>query len=248
MVSKLEVIDLHASVGGKKILNGLNLSVAQGEIHVIMGPNGAGKTTLANVIMGSPSCIVESGSILLDSKDITKLKPDERAKLGLFLAFQHPIEVPGVRVFNFLRTAYKHLHGDDISLDEFEKNLKNKLKQLRMPESFIDRYLNEGFSGGEKKRFEVLQMLVLRPKIAIMDETDSGLDIDTLKIVAKSIMSVASETGVLYITHYDRVLKYLKPNFVHVLIDGKIVRSGDIELAKLIEEHGYSYFKRDGEN
>jgi Fe-S cluster assembly ATP-binding protein len=244
MVSKLEIIDLHVNVDNKKILNGLNLSVKQGEVHVLMGPNGAGKTTLANVIMGNPNCVVESGNILLDGKDIVKLKPDERAKLGLFLAFQHPIEVPGVRIFNFLKTAYTNLYPNGISLDELEKELKEKLKQLNMSENFMDRYLNEGFSGGEKKRFEVLQMLILKPKIAIMDETDSGLDIDTLKIVAKSINSVAHETGILYITHYDRILKYLKPDFVHILIEGKIVKSGGIEIVKLLEKHGYSYFKK----
>jgi len=244
MLCKLEIKDLCVSVDEKIILNHLNLKIMQKEIHVLMGPNGAGKTTLANVIMGNPKCVVNKGKILFNGKDIINLKTDERAKLGLFLAFQHPVEIPGVNIFHFLKTAYTSLHQENIDIDKFEKELKNKLKDLKMSENFMDRYLNDGFSGGEKKRFEVLQMLILKPKIAIMDETDSGLDIDTLKTVAKNITLASSNTGILYITHYDRILKYIKPDFVHILIDGKIVESGGTEIVKYLEKYGYDYFRK----
>lgn len=244
MVSELEIKDLHVSVEGKKILDGLSLKIRQGETHAIMGPNGSGKTTLSSVVMGHPKYVVESGSILLDGKDVLKLRPDSRAKLGLFLAFQHPLEISGVRVFNFLKTAYTSIHSNGISIEEFEAGIKEKLGKLGMAEVFMDRYLNEGFSGGEKKRFEVLQMLVLKPKIAIMDETDSGLDMDTLKSVSENIKSVSSTTGILLITHYDRILKYIEPQFIHVLIGGKIVRTGGMEIVNLIEKNGYEWFSK----
>ncbi len=244
MFRELEVKDLCVSVDGKKILDGFNIKIKQGEIHALMGPNGSGKTTLSNVIMGHPKYFVESGSILLDGKDVLKLKPNERAKLGLFLAFQHPIEVSGVKIFTFLRTAYSNIHGNGVSIEQFESMLKDKMKALGMSESFIDRYLNEGFSGGEKKKFEILQMLMLNPKIAILDETDSGLDMDALKIISEGIKSMTSSAGILLITHYERILKHVKPNFVHIMVDGKIVKSGDFSLVSTIEKKGYDYFKK----
>lgn len=239
MSSELEIKDLNVSVDGNKILNGINLRIREGEIHILMGPNGSGKTTLSNTIIGHPKYSVETGSITFDGQDILQLKPDQRAKLGLFLAFQNPIEIPGVKIFNFLKTAHSNLHSNKTTVEEFETSLKEKFNQLNIPTLFMDRYLNEGFSGGEKKMFEILQMFVLKPKIAIIDETDSGLDVDTLKTIAESIKTISKNTGLLIITHYDRILRYIKPDFVHVMIGGRIVKSGGMELAEFVEKNGY---------
>ena len=241
--NKLEIKDLDVSVDGNKILKNINLEIKEGEIHALMGPNGSGKSTLAHVIMGNPKYTVDKGSIVFNGQDLLNLKPEERAKLGIFLAFQHPVEVSGVNVFNFLRTAYTKLHSEEIDIEEFEKVIVKKLKMLGMSEYFISRYLNDGFSGGEKKKFEVLQMLILRPKIAILDEIDSGLDVDSLKTISKLIKGLTKNTGILLITHYERILKYIKPHFVHVIIDGKIVESGNSTLVSIIEKNGYNWFR-----
>ena len=247
-ISKLEIKNLHASIEGKKILNGLDLTVNQGEIHAIMGPNGAGKSTLAFVLMGHPNYKIEQGDILLDGKSILKMKPDERAKLGLFLAFQYPYSIPGVSVFNFLRTAYTSLYGVSqekkekmVDILKFSKLLAEKMKMLKINSDFSQRHLNDGFSGGEKKKTEILQMSILNPKIAILDETDSGTDVDAMKIISHGINEIhkESKTGMLLITHYNRILNYVKPDFVHVMIDGKIVKTGSAELANEIESNGY---------
>ncbi len=242
MNSELEIKDLHVSVEGKKILNGVNLRIKQGELHALMGPNGSGKTSLAFALIGNPKYVVEQGEILFNGKSITNLAPDKRAKLGLFLGFQNPIEVSGVTLKNFLWTSYKVLNENNgVSYVDFNEMLNEKLELLGMDKSFITRYLNEGFSGGEKKRAEVLQLSVLKPKIAVCDEIDSGMDVDALKIVANGIKkSVEEKTGVLLITHYQRILNYVKPDFVHVMIDGRIVKRGDCMLAKEIEEKGYA--------
>ena len=241
--NKLEIKDLDVSVDGNKILKNINLEIKEGEIHALMGPNGSGKSTLAHVIMGNPKYTVDKGSIVFNGQDLLNLKSEERAKLGIFLAFQHPVEVSGVNVFNFLRTAYTKLHSEEIDIEEFEKVIVKKLKMLGMSEYFISRYLNDGFSGGEKKKFEVLQMLILRPKIAILDEIDSGLDVDSLKTISKLIKGLTKNTGILLITHYERILKYIKPHFVHVIIDGKIVESGNSTLVSIIEKNGYNWFR-----
>src|SRR5690606_1680872 len=234
-VPVLEVRNLHVSVEGNEILKGVDLVVRGGEVHAIMGPNGSGKSTLANTLMGHPRYEVTDGEVDLNGIDLLELEPDERARSGLFLAFQYPSEIPGVTVANFLRTAYNAIHGDNggISVLEFHRLLKEKLELLHMDESFAGRYLNEGFSGGEKKRHEILQMAILKPKIAVLDETDSGLDIDALKIVANGVNSLRGpEMGVIVITHYQRILNYLRPDYVHILLDGRIVRSGGPELGE----------------
>jgi len=237
---KIEIKDLHVTVDDKEILKGVNLDITKGEITTIMGPNGSGKSTLANVLMGHPKYKVTSGQILLDGENITNLKADERAKKGLFLSFQYPSEVSGVRISSFLRTAYNTVTGKDISVVEFHKMLKEKMAQLNMDSSFLKRSLNEGFSGGEKKKCEILQLITLNPKYAILDETDSGLDIDALKVVANGINSIKNDDmGILVITHYYRILDYLTPNKVYIMQDGKITRSGGAELAKEIENKGY---------
>ncbi len=239
-VPLFQIKDLHVSVEGKKILNGINLTVKAGEVHAIMGPNGSGKSTLSYAAMGHPKYKVESGEILLKGENITGLKPNERAAKGLFLAFQYPVSVPGVGVANFLRTAMKAVRGADIPVKDFRKELKDKMKWLSMDGAFASRYLNEGFSGGEKKRLEVLQMALLQPAMAILDETDSGLDIDALRIVADGINRMASpERGILLITHYQRLLDYIKPQVVHVLMGGRVVRSGGPDLALTLESKGY---------
>ncbi|HEY8418367.1 MAG TPA: Fe-S cluster assembly ATPase SufC [Limnochordales bacterium] len=243
----LEIRDLRVSIEGKEILKGLSLTVQGGEVHAIMGPNGSGKSTLAYTLMGHPRYVVDDGEILMDGEDLLEMEPDERARRGLFLAFQYPVEIPGVTVANFLRTAYNAIHGGEgkeISVLEFHKLLKEQMAALQIDEEFATRYLNEGFSGGEKKRHEILQMALLRPRIAIMDETDSGLDIDALKIVAEGVNRLRSpELGVLVITHYQRILRYLRPDYVHILMDGQIVRSGGWELAEELEEKGYDWLK-----
>lgn len=253
MPIELRIRELHASVEGKEILRGVNLTVRQGEIHAIMGPNASGKSTLAFVLMGHPKYKVTKGDIMLNGESILGMPPDVRARKGLFLAFQYPFEVSGVTVFNFLRTAYNALKGagrpkdiaaETISVWEFRDFLAEKLKLLKMDEEFASRYLNTGFSGGEKKRGEILQMAVLQPKIAVLDETDSGLDIDSVKTVAEGINTLSGpDMGVLLITHYQRILRYVKPQFVHILVDGVIARSGGEELAILLEEKGYEGLK-----
>ena len=237
----LTINDLHVSVEGKKILNGINLVVKRGEVTALMGPNGSGKSTLAYTLMGHPRYTVEKGEAVYKGKNILEMEPNERAKLGIFLSFQYPQEIPGVSVSNFLRTAYNAVKQTQISVPEFVKLLKEKMALLKIDTSFSRRYLNEGFSGGEKKRTEILQMAVLQPEIAILDETDSGLDIDSLKIVADGVNSILNKNfGALVITHYQRLLNYIKPDTVHIMVKGKIVKSGGKELAHQLEEKGYS--------
>lgn len=249
-MSTLEIRNLHVSIDGKEILSGLNLIVNTGEVHAIMGPNGTGKSTLANTLMGHPAYQVTEGEILFKGKNIVGLPVDERARLGLFLAFQYPVSIPGVTVANFLRTAVnaqrKALDPTDkgIPIPEFRKQMLAQMDILKMDHAFAGRYLNEGFSGGEKKRTEILQMAMLKPEIAILDETDSGLDIDALKIVSEGVNALRGpELGVLVITHYQRMLNYIKPDFVHVMMDGRIVESDGPELALSLEEHGYDWVR-----
>ena len=249
-MSQLVIKNLHVSIEGKEILKGLDLTVEQGKVHAIMGPNGTGKSTLAYTLMGHPNYQVTEGEAWLKDKNILELKADERARLGLFLAFQYPVAIPGVTVANFLRTALnakrRAAHPEDkgIPIPEFRKMLKEKMELLKMDPAFAGRYLNEGFSGGEKKRAEVLQMATLRPEIAILDETDSGLDIDALRIVADGVNALSGpDLGVLVITHYQRLLNYIKPDVVHVMIDGRIVESGGPDLALHLEERGYDWLR-----
>ncbi|RMF67493.1 MAG: Fe-S cluster assembly ATPase SufC [Calditrichaeota bacterium] len=245
MARKLEIKNLHVKTEEKEILKGLDLTINVGEIHAIMGPNGSGKSTLANTLLGHPNYEVTEGDILLDGESILEMDADERARRGLFLAFQYPAEIPGVSVMNFLRMATRarvNGNGKEMSISEFRKLLKEKLDLLRMDEEFLNRYLNDGFSGGEKKRMEILQMTVLQPSIAILDETDSGLDIDALRLVAEGFNSmVGPDFGALVITHYQRILNYIKPDHVHILVDGRIATSGGPELALHLEEHGYGW-------
>ena len=238
----LEIRDLHVSVEGKQILKGLNLTVRTGEIHAIMGPNGSGKSTLSLTIMGHPKYKIEEGDVLLDGESIINLQPDKRSKAGLFLSFQYPSEIPGVSMTNFLMTAANS--NKKKSPGEFLKEIKEKMAVLKMDEVFLKRNLNEGFSGGEKKRAEILQLAMLNPKIALLDETDSGLDIDALKAVAEGINKICiPDMGVLMITHYQRLLQYVKPDFIHIMIDGEIVKSGGIELAAELEADGYESYE-----
>jgi Fe-S cluster assembly ATP-binding protein len=241
-----QVNDLHVSVEGTNILKGLNIQVGAGEVHAIMGPNGSGKSTLANALMGNEEYSIDSGSVSFNGTDITTWETNERAKSGIFLAFQYPEEIPGVTVINFLRQALSARKGMDLSVLELRLNIRDWMARLEMDPAFADRYLNEGFSGGEKKRNEILQMAILEPELAILDETDSGLDIDALRIVAKGVQEVRRdrpEMGVLLITHYQRLLDYLTPDVVHVLVDGRIVASGGPELAKQLETDGYDAFR-----
>src|SRR6267143_2972262 len=224
---RLEIRDLHATVEGTEILKGVDLTINQGEIHALMGPNGSGKSTLANTLLGHPKYKVTKGDILVDGQSVIDLSPDKRAKRGLFLAFQYPVAVPGVTMFSFLRAAYNAVHTDEKNqaptIFDFKDTLAERMKLLEMDESFMNRYLNEGFSGGEKKRAEILQLAMLKPKFAVLDETDSGLDIDALKNVSDAINEVATgDLGILLITHYQRILNYVRPDFVHVMVDGKI--------------------------
>jgi Fe-S cluster assembly ATP-binding protein len=244
----LEIKDLHAGIEGKEILKGLNLTVNKGEVHAIMGPNGSGKSTLSKVLAGHPSYEVISGDVVYEGKNLLELEPDERAREGLFLAFQYPVEVPGVSNSQFLRLAYnekmKHLGEEELDPLEFNDYLKEKAKIVEMDPSFFKRSVNEGFSGGEKKRNEILQMAVLEPKLAILDETDSGLDIDALRIVAEGVNKLrSSENGIILVTHYQRLLNYIEPDFVHVLAGGKIVKEGGKELAHELEDKGYDWVK-----
>ena len=242
----LEIVDLHAEVEGKEILKGIDLVVRQGETHALMGPNGSGKSTLSNVIMGRPGYTVTRGKVVFKGEDITHLTPDERAKRGLFLAMQYPTEVPGVSVVNFLRTAYTSVKGEQISALAFRKHMKEKMDMLGVEDSMVQRYVNQGFSGGEKKKNEVLQLAVLEPEIAILDETDSGLDIDSLKSVATGVGAlVGPELGVLLIMHYQRMLNYIAPDQVHVMMSGRIVRSGGPELAQELEAKGYEGVRKE---
>lgn len=253
MSAQLEIRDLRVNVEEKEILKGVSLTVKEGEVHALMGPNGSGKSTLAYALMGHPRYEITGGDVLMDGESILEAEPDERCRKGMFLAFQYPVEVPGVSVGNFLRTALNSIRRESgesqpISVPEFQKKLREKMKLLKVDASFASRYLNDGFSGGEKKRAEILQMAVLEPKIAVMDETDSGLDIDALKIVSEGVNTVKDEigTGVLVITHYQRILNYIKPDFVHVLIDGQIVKSGGPDLALHLEEQGYDWIRENG--
>jgi Fe-S cluster assembly ATP-binding protein len=237
----LSIENLHASVENKPILKGVNLVIKKGEVHTIMGPNGSGKSTLSNVLMGHPKYSVTSGKVLYKGENINGLSVDERARKGLFLAFQYPLAIPGVPVAKFLRMSLQAVAGKDIPIIEFRKQLKEKMQELGIADSFTTRYINEGFSGGEKKRHEILQMALLKPDMAILDETDSGLDIDALKVVAEGVQRNKSpERGILLITHYQRLLNYIQPDFVHVLADGKIVKSGGKELALELEKTGYA--------
>lgn len=248
----LEIRNLHASVEGEEdlILRGVNLTVKQGEIHAMMGPNGSGKSTLANVLMGNPAYEVHDGQVLLDGEDVLEMDADERSRLGLFLAFQYPVAIPGVTLGNFLRHAINaRLKADDpdskgIAIPKFAKMMREKMNSLGIDHAFAGRYLNDGFSGGEKKRAEVLQMAVLEPKIAVLDETDSGLDIDALRIVAEGVNTLTGPNmGALVITHYQRMLDYVKPDYVHVMFEGRIVESGGPELALELEEKGYDWVR-----
>ena len=236
----LKIEGLKVSVEGKQILNGVDLTVNRGEVHAIMGPNGSGKSTLANALMGHPRYAVTAGSVTFKGQNILGLPPDERARRGLFLAFQYPTAIPGVTMVNFLRQAMKAVRGEDVPVREFREKLLATMKMLKMDEEFARRYVNEGFSGGEKKRAEVLQMGILDPDLAVMDETDSGLDIDALRTVAEGVNALMSpKLGVVLITHYQRLLNYITPEFVHILYQGRIIQSGGAELALQLEEEGY---------
>ncbi len=254
MSADLAIKNLHVSVEGQEILKGLDLEMNKGETHAIMGPNGSGKSTLANTLMGHPAYEVTEGEIWFKGTNIVALSPDERSRLGLFLAFQYPLAIPGVSVANFLRTAMnaRRRQGDPsgngsksgIPMREFRQLLKDRMAMLKMDPSFARRYLNEGFSGGEKKRMEILQMAMLQPEIAVLDETDSGLDIDALRIVSEGVNQLINpELGVLVITHYQRILNYIQPQYVHILVDGRIVLSGGPELALELEDRGYDWVK-----
>jgi len=245
-MSRLEIKDLHVSVEGKEILKGINLKLDTGKINALMGPNGSGKSTLSNALMGNPKYKITKGNIIYDGKDITKLSTDKRAKLGIFLSFQYPSEVQGVTISNFLRTALNSITGEKIKVMDFKKLLDKKLKQLKMDAIFSRRYLNEGFSGGEKKKAEILQLMVLNPKLVILDETDSGLDIDALKEVSKGVNTFMNKDKcILIITHYKRILEYIKPDKLIIMIDGKIALEGKGDLVDHLEEKGYGWIEED---
>jgi len=245
-VSMLVIEDLHVTVEGKEILKGVNLQINAGEVHAIMGRNGSGKSTLSYTLMGHPRYHVTSGSIVYKGTNIVDLPPNERAKLGIALALQYPVAIPGVSVANFLRAASKAVRGKEVPVKEFRQELKTQMSALGVKDEFLSRYVNDGFSGGEKKRLEILQLTVLKPSLAVLDETDSGLDIDALKTVAEGINALAKpDTAVLLITHYQRILNYVEPQFVHVFQDGQIVKSGGRELAIELEERGYDWVSRE---
>jgi Fe-S cluster assembly ATP-binding protein len=243
-MAELEIKGLTVEIEGKQILKGLDLAVAKGETHALMGPNGSGKSTLAYAIMGHPAYAITGGAVFLKGTDIAKLTPDERAKAGLFLAMQYPTEIPGVSLTNFLRTAVNAVRTEDIGVREFMTSVRHEMSTLDMDEVFLQRNVNEGFSGGEKKRFEILQMAMLRPEVAVLDETDSGLDIDALKVVAEGVNRLRGpDLGVLLITHYTRILRYITPDHVHVMLEGRIVSSGGPELAEELEAKGYEHLR-----
>jgi Fe-S cluster assembly ATP-binding protein len=251
-LADLEIKNLYVRAGEKEILKGLDLEVSKGEIHALMGPNGSGKSTLANVIMGNPGLEVTDGTICFKGEDITEADPDERARMGLFMAFQYPVAVPGVTVTKYLRTvmnAHRDAKGEDpVSLKDFRKTVESAMELTEVPKEFSSRYLNEGFSGGEKKRMEILQLALQHPEMAILDETDSGLDIDALRIVANGVNSVAGpEMGVLIINHYQRILHLVRPTHVHVLFEGRIVKAGGDELVEQLEEKGYGWIREEVE-
>jgi Fe-S cluster assembly ATP-binding protein len=246
----LEIKNLHASVGGNEILHGVDLSINEGEVHAIMGPNGSGKSTLAQVIAGREEYDVTEGQVIYKGQDLLDLSPEERAREGVFLAFQYPVEIPGVSTSYFLKAAVNAIrqHRGEPELDarEFLNLVREKMKLLQMDQSFMNRAVNEGFSGGEKKRNEIFQMAVIDPKLAVMDETDSGLDIDALRIVSSGVNSIrSSDRAILLVTHYQRLLNYIEPDYVHVLVDGRIVKSGDKNLALELEEKGYGWLEQD---
>ncbi len=264
-MTRLEIRDLHVEIDGDPIVNGVDLTIEQGKVHALMGPNGSGKSTLAQAIMGHPRYDVTEGEVLLDGENILEMEPDERGRAGLFLAFQYPSEIPGVTVSNFLRTAINARRGEDadessesatstdepdredeIPISEFQNLLKEKMDMLDIDHGFAERYLNDGFSGGEKKRTEILQMAVLDPQFAVLDEVDSGLDIDALQTVAEGINTLKGEDiGFLMITHYRRILDYVEPDHVHIMMDGQIVKEGGHELAHKLEDHGYEWVKEE---
>lgn len=240
--SLLAFKDIHVAVEGKEVVKGVSLTILPGEIHAIMGKNGSGKSSLSNALAGHPAYQITSGTVTLGEQNLADMPPDERSRAGLFLAFQYPVAIPGVTVANFLRTALQAHRGKDADMTDFRKLLKTEMKALDVDEVFATRYLNDGFSGGEKKRIEILQMSILRPKMAILDETDSGLDIDALKTVAEGINRFHNDqTGILLVTHYQRLLNYIKPDYVHVMMDGQLVKSGGPELALKLEDLGYEW-------
>ena len=250
-MADLEIKNLHVSAGDKQILKGVDLHVRAGEFHALMGPNGSGKSTLANTLMGNPSYEVTDGRIVLDGEDITEADPDERARAGLFMAFQYPVAIPGVTVAKYLRmvmNARREALGEpEISLKDFRKTVEAAMELTHVPREFSNRYLNDGFSGGEKKRMEILQLALLEPSLAVLDETDSGLDIDALNTVAEGVNAVAAETGMgtLVITHYQRILHIVKPEFVHIMFEGRIVKEGGPELVTALEERGYGWIREE---
>ena len=245
-MSLLNLKNVKSEVEGKEILKGVDLTINKGEVHVIMGPNGAGKSTLASILVGHPKHEVVGGQILLEGEDITELEVDERAQKGIFLSFQYPEEIPGLTVEDFLRTAKEAVTGEKQYIMQFHNELVEKMEKLHINPEYAERHLNVGFSGGEKKKNEILQMAVLEPKLAILDETDSGLDIDATKIVFEGVQKLKTkDTALLIITNYDKVLEYLKPDFVHVLMDGKIVKSGGIEIVEAIEKDGYGKMREE---
>jgi len=240
----LEIRNLHVRIDEREILHGVDLTVEKGQTHALMGPNGSGKSTLANSIMGNPNYEVTDGQITFNGEDMTEADPDERARAGLFMAFQYPATVPGVSVANFLRLAVNARRDEPMKVKDFGKFMRENVDMLKIDSSFTSRYLNEGFSGGEKKRAEILQMAMLRPEIAVLDETDSGLDIDALRVVADGVNALSGpELGSLIITHYTRILNYVRPDFVHIMLDGRIVREGGPELADELEEKGYEFVR-----
>jgi Fe-S cluster assembly ATP-binding protein len=249
-MSEMVIRDLHVSIDGKEILKGVNLTVKQGEVHALMGPNGTGKSTLAYTLMGHPHYEVTQGEVIFKGQNILELEPDQRSHLGVFLAFQYPVSIPGVTLANFLRSAINARRKAEnpadkgIAIPEFRKSLKDRMDLLKMDHNFAGRYLNEGFSGGEKKRAEILQLAALQPEIAILDETDSGLDIDALRIVSEGVNTLRGPNlGVLVITHYQRILNYIQPDFVHIMLGGKIVESGGADLALRLETSGYDWLR-----
>jgi len=242
----LEIKDLHVEVEGKQILKGVNLTVNAGEVHALMGRNGSGKSTLSYTLMGHPRYTATQGSVLYKGENLLEMPADERSRKGVFLAFQYPVAIPGVSVSNFLKTAVKARRGQELAIKEFRKELKALMAELGVNDEFLSRYVNEGFSGGEKKRLEILQMALLKPTLALLDETDSGLDIDALRTVAEGIeRSTTKDNAILLITHYQRILNYVTPQFVHVMHNGEIIKSGGSELAKELEEKGYDWITKE---